>query len=141
MLFANRYGRKRMAANEAFEKCLTGIDSLDYGWGRVTAVIEIICDCLERAEGEEIAGCFGRLYSEASAQFALEEELMRSKAFPDYQSHKQEHEDLLERLRDIMDASEDGSCACCGTALRTCLNAWIADHAAGPDAALAAYSR
>jgi hemerythrin-like metal-binding protein len=45
----------------------------------------------------------GELLSRISAHFALEERLMREARYDEYGPHKEDHEVLLDRLRDIME--------------------------------------
>jgi hemerythrin len=71
-----------------------------------------------------------------SAHFALEERLMSEKNYAFYDAHKADHERLLDQIRRMMEAYEDGECADCGTNLRACLDTWLADHVRNADTAL-----
>jgi hemerythrin len=79
---------------------------------------------------------FGALYAKASAHFALEERIMREKKYAFYDAHKADHERLLDQIRHMMEAYEDGMCTDCGTSLRACLEAWFAGHVADADTGL-----
>lgn len=124
-----------MSLNSLKDKLDTGIDSLDYEHRKLVGVMEEICDSFERAESS-VSDLFGRLYAEASAHFALEESIMREKKYAFYDAHKADHEQLLDRIRIMMEAYEDGQCKDCGTSLRECLEAWLAGHVANADMAL-----
>lgn len=121
-----------MSLSSLKEKLDTGIDSLDYEHRKLVGVMEEICDSFDRAESS-VSDLFGRLYAEASAHFALEESIMREKKYASYDAHKAEHEQLLDRIRFMMDAYEDGQCKDCNTSLRACLEAWLAGHVANAD--------
>jgi len=56
---------------------------------------------------EEVVDTLGEIYAQISAHFALEEKFMRTSRYAGYSSHKENHEELLDELRDIMDRVED----------------------------------
>ena len=115
----------------------TGIDSLDYEHRELVGVIETLCDSFDRASStREVSDCFGALYAQASAHFALEESLMREKKYAFYDAHKADHERLLDKIRRMMEAYEDGKCTDCGVSLRKCLDNWLASHVRNADAGL-----
>jgi hemerythrin len=51
----------------------------------------------------------GEVFAKISAHFALEEKLMRDAGYDQYAEHKNDHEELLDRLRDTMDTEESNS--------------------------------
>ncbi len=117
----------------------TGIESLDYEHRRLIGVMEELCDSFEHAEAEgpgAVSDLFGTLYARASAHFALEERLMREKQYPRYDAHKADHERLLDQIRAMMEAYEAGRCVDCGMTLRSCLEAWFAEHVRESDRGL-----
>ena len=48
------------------------------------------------------------LYAQVSGHFALEETIMQKVAYDEYESHKYDHEDLLDQIRDLMEAHASG---------------------------------
>ncbi|MCF3593399.1 hemerythrin family protein [Rhodobacteraceae bacterium LMO-12] len=75
----------------------------------------------------DIEGSFGDLLRAISAHFALEEQQMKAYGYDQRIQHKEDHERLLDDLRDIMDgdnASPDQTAA----RLATTLEAWFANH-------------
>lgn len=124
-----------MSLNGLKTKLNTGIDSLDYEHRKLVGVMEEICDRYDRAESS-VSDLFGTLYAVTSAHFALEESIMREKKYAFYDTHKADHEQLLDRIRFMMEAYEAGQCADCGTSLRACLEAWFAGHVANADMGL-----
>lgn len=130
-------GATPMSLSSLKEKLDTGIDSLDYEHRKLVGVMEELCDSYEHGKSS-VSDLFGRLYAEISAHFALEESIMREKKYAFYDAHKADHEQLLDRIRFMMDAYEAGQCADCGTSLRACLEAWFAGHVANADMELRA---
>ena len=70
-------------------------------------MIELINECYGRmdsgADAEAIEQFLGDIHAGISAHFALEEQLMRKSAYPEFEAHKEDHEDLLDQIRDMMD--------------------------------------
>lgn len=115
----------------------TGIESLDYEHRRLVGVMGLICNNFEQAAPvRTVSNWFGELYADASAHFALEEALMCKSNFATYEAHKADHERLLDRIRNIMEANETGKCANCSVSLRTCLEAWFSKHVREMDTGL-----
>ena len=115
----------------------TGIDSLDYEHRTLVALMEELCESFDNAPSTgAVSDCFGMLYAKVSAHFALEERLMREKHHGSYAAHKVDHERLLEQIRNVIEAYEEGVCEDCGTSLRACLETWLWDHMRNADAAL-----
>ena len=61
----------------------------------------------EGATHDQVVSALGEIYAQISAHFALEEKFMRETRYPELASHKDNHEELLDALRDIMDRVED----------------------------------
>lgn len=115
----------------------TGIDGLDYEQRKLVEEMKAISDSFDRAEiAPEVSDLFGAIYAAASAHFALEESLMRANKYTLYQEHKADHERLLDRIRVMMEAYEDGICMACGVSLSECLETWFADHVKNADTKL-----
>ena len=55
------------------------------------------------ADAVQIDECLGDIFSTISMHFALEESMMRHRGYADYQAHKDDHENLLDQIRDLMD--------------------------------------
>jgi len=58
---------------------------------------------ISNAETDQVEECLGEIFSTISMHFALEERLMQNAAYDEYQAHKDDHEVLLDQLRDLMD--------------------------------------
>ncbi len=126
-----------MSLTSLKEGLRTGIDGLDYEHRKLVESMEALCDSVDRAgSAREVTDLFAALYAGASAHFALEESIMREKKYAFYEAHKADHERLLDKIRFMMEAYEDGMCTDCGTSLRACLETWFAGHVADADTGL-----
>lgn len=77
----------------------------------------------------------GEIYARIAAHFALEEKMMRERGYDHYGQHKAEHEHLLDEIRDLMDAYEDGELRG-ASELGARLEAWFTGHFRTQDARL-----
>lgn len=70
-------------------------------------MIEMINECYQRmdqhADGPTIERFLGEIHSGIAAHFALEEQMMRQSAYPELAAHKEDHEALLDDIRDMME--------------------------------------
>ena len=83
----------------------------------------------------EIEKCLEDIFSTISLHFALEERIMRDNAYAEYDDHKEDHEDLLDEIRDLMDefvADRDSGVK----ELEKRLSEWFSRHFATFDARL-----
>jgi hemerythrin len=102
-------------------------------------MIELINDVYEELKGhpdaDSIEQFLGDVYHAIAAHFALEERLMREAAYAEYATHKEDHEELLDQIRDMMDAvSSNGEQGL--AMLEQRLSAWFGNHFATFDARL-----
>lgn len=84
---------------------------------------------------QKTVSSLGEIYAQIAAHFALEEKMMRTTNYPAYAEHKEDHETLLDDLRDIMDDVEDDG-VLDETQLTDDLNRWFGDHFQTHDAKL-----
>lgn len=85
-----------------------GVPSVDY---EHQALIELINELYASVKSDDsksmIIEFLGEVFTKISAHFALEEKVMRERNYDEYEQHKQNHELLLDEIRDIMDEYED----------------------------------
>lgn len=82
-----------------------GIDAVDCEHQTLIEMINLIYAELEdRRDIDEIRHTIGDVHMEISAHFALEERIMREGNYDEYTDHKNDHEDLLDQIRTMMDA-------------------------------------
>lgn len=84
---------------------------------------------------DAVVSFFGDLFKAISAHFALEERLMRERSYGPLSQHKNDHERLLDELRDIMDDFEASDRLDQGHLARS-LDAWFSRHFQTHDAKL-----
>jgi hemerythrin-like metal-binding protein len=102
-------------------------------------MIELINATYEKlksnADADQVEEYLGEIFSTISMHFALEERIMRNAAYGEFQAHKDDHEVLLDRLRDLMDNFfvDPASGA---IRLEQSLSNWFAEHFSTFDARL-----
>lgn len=89
----------------------------------------------EGGETEAVEAAFGDLYRAIAAHFALEEKFMREHGYDRLAEHKEDHERLLDELRDIMDDWRVGEHAAAAELMRR-VEAWFVNHFKTHDARL-----
>ena len=113
-----------------------GIDSMDDEHREMMELINDIHAKLQTdPDAEQIDDCLGAVYNTISGHFALEEKMMREHQYSEYLAHKEDHEDLLDQIRDLMDeyhADPDSG----ATRLAEGLSNWFAGHFSTFDARL-----
>jgi len=89
------------------EQYSVGVDSVDYEHKNLMDMINMIYAELEnKRDIAEIEKTMSDVHAEIAAHFALEERLMRNAGYEEYAAHKNEHEELLDQIRNMMDAIE-----------------------------------
>ena len=94
-----------------------------------------VADILEGKPDADLDRCLGDLFQTVSAHFALEEQQMRRAGYRDFRPHKDDHERLLDTLRDIMDEARPGDTEAVERMTRA-LEAWFTEHFRTHDARL-----
>lgn len=89
----------------------------------------------EGVDHDAVMKSLGEIYAQIAAHFALEEKMMRNRHYPFLLEHKQDHETLLDDLRDIMDEVEDDG-SFDQVLLAGDLERWFSDHFRVHDAKL-----
>ncbi len=125
-----------MALLEWKDEYAIGIASVDFEHRELIKFINRIHDHLAEGDGDYATIDFlGELYAMISAHFALEEQTMRNHGYDGYAEHKEDHERLLDDIRDIMDdCNSDAGIA--HDALAARLGSWFEVHFHGMDARL-----
>ena len=82
-----------------------GIEAVDHEHKELIALINRLYDELESPNAKStVPAFFGDLFKAIGSHFALEEKFMREHGYRKLDSHKADHERLLDELREIMDA-------------------------------------
>ncbi len=113
-----------------------GIPSVDLEHREMIGMINKVFDQLEKNAGpDEIEAMLEDIYAGIAAHFALEERHMREAQYAEYAEHKDEHENLLDQIRDMMDDFEQDPESGYGI-LQNSLAGWFGKHFATFDARL-----
>ena len=113
-----------------------GIAAVDYEHRELIELINLLYDeAIAQRSKEAVIGFFGDLFKVISAHFALEERFMRERGYDHLTQHKNEHERLLDEIRDIMDDFEASS-RFDDRLLGDALDAWFSRHFETHDARL-----
>ena len=113
-----------------------GVPAVDYEHEQMILLInEIYDEMQEHRDTDSLEQFLGDVLFAISAHFALEEKMMRDAGYPEYADHKDDHEALLDQIRDMMDRfvadPDDGI-----DVLRERLSDWFERHFATFDARL-----
>ncbi|MGA9031597.1 MAG: bacteriohemerythrin [Sulfuricaulis sp.] len=123
-----------MSLIEWDDKYSVGVAAVDHEHRELIGLVNEAHNRLMRPGGEEAVMDFlGEIFARISAHFALEEQIMRARNYDQYDTHKADHERLLEEIRDMMDDYEDGE-SFSEELLAQQLQAWFAGHFRSHDA-------
>ena len=85
-----------------------GVASIDHEHRELIESINgLIVVARDGVNYEKVSGALGEIYTQIGAHFALEERIMRNARYDGYPEHKEDHEALLDELRDIMNRVDD----------------------------------
>ncbi len=97
-----------MGLIEWSDRFSVGVEDIDFEHRQLISLINELYRTLGGEHSrDEVIEFFGEIYANISAHFALEEKMMRESKYPEYVAHKNEHEALLEDIRDLMDEYQD----------------------------------
>lgn len=111
-----------------------GIEAVDH---EHRELIELINSALtnidQNGSHSESLDHLGEIYTKISSHFALEERVMRDARYDEYDEHKDDHDRLLDLIRDMMDDYEDDR-DIDKLKFAEQLNHWFTDHFNSKDA-------
>ena len=101
----------------------------------IEMINDIYATLVDEHDAEAVEAVLGDIHAGISAHFALEETMMREAVYAEYAAHKDNHEDLLDQIRDMMDSYAQDPKA--GREILQCsLSDWFGLHFATFDARL-----
>jgi hemerythrin len=113
-----------------------GIPAVDLEHRKLIGMInDVYARIDDEHDAESVQIALADIHAGISAHFALEERVMREAAYPEYAAHKDNHEDLLDQIRDMMDSYADQP-ETGREMLRRSLSDWFGQHFATFDARL-----
>ncbi|HEY6980764.1 bacteriohemerythrin [Reyranella sp.] len=118
------------------ERYRVGIAAVDHEHRELIDLINRLHDAFLQDRGNAtVEGLFGDLLAAISSHFALEERFMREHGYDGFAAHKEDHERLLDEIREIMDDFRDHA-ELAGQELTRRLDAWFSRHFETHDARL-----
>jgi hemerythrin len=115
----------------------TGIADVDHEHMELVALINRLhAEMQGGATPMRVREFLGEVFAKIAAHFALEESIMRSRSYDEYEAHKAEHEVLLDDIREIMDDAEEGGASAYRENLSRVVRDWFVDHFKTKDARL-----
>jgi len=113
-----------------------GVPAVDHEHREMIALINELHATFVRDRSDPAVEEFlGEVHTRIAAHFALEEKLMRERRYDEFDDHKADHEDLLDDIREIMDAY-DMDPELDEEALSSRLESWFSEHFSTHDARL-----
>lgn len=113
-----------------------GIAAVDHEHKELIELINRVYDeAVAHRSKEAVIRFIGDLFKAISAHFALEERFMRERGYDQLTQHKNDHERLLDEIRDIMEDFEASS-SFDDRQLAAALDAWFSRHFETHDARL-----
>jgi hemerythrin len=97
-----------MAGLEWRAEFATGVADVDHEHRDLIAWIDRTLAAAAAGPRAAVADHLGEIFARISAHFALEERVMSARSYDQLAEHKRDHETLLEDIREIMDAYEQG---------------------------------
>ena len=112
--------------NEAMK---VGVPEVDFEHEELVGVINALGDLIQKGGPlERIQALLSDINAQIEAHFALEEKIMRERGYVGYEAHKEDHDRLLEQIRDIMDEAATVDENVLHEHLSKRLNVWFSEH-------------
>ena len=113
-----------------------GVAAVDDEHRELISLINVLYERMDaRSSITEIESSLGDIYKAIAMHFALEERIMADAQYDELAQHKDDHEDLLDQLSELMDAFVQDPLEGSGR-LEDELSAWFTHHFATHDARL-----
>ena len=127
-----------MSTSEIDEQSRTGIDEMDREHALELQIVRAIQLALASDERSELPQLLEQLEDFTNAHFLAEQLLMRLHAYPAFEAHQREHDDLMEELKKLGQEllSEDSAKS---AQVAENLERWLITHIQSEDQALAEY--
>jgi len=126
-----------MALIEWRDEFSIGIPSVDYEHkGMIRMINQLHEEMSARPSRDTVADFLGEIHSLISAHFALEEKEMREMGYDAFDDHKDDHEQLLDEIREIMETFAADETEDFAEDLGRRLESWFTEHFRTKDARL-----
>jgi hemerythrin len=120
------------------EYCV-GIDSIDQQHKKLVNLINHLQTAIDYSTGEEIErDALNELVDYTKTHFTYEEGLMRDNDYPDFVAHKEQHEEMLEKVKEVLAEYEQDQDTAMTNAVEY-LQDWLITHINGTDKQYSSY--
>ena len=125
-----------MALIEWRDEFSVGVSDVDLEHRQLIGLINRLHAALAKENAQvSVLDFLAEINAHIAAHFALEEKIMREHGYDQYAEHKQDHERLLDEIRDIMDDYEENALYS-DAELSERLERWFSEHFRTRDARL-----
>ncbi len=133
---------KKMAAKQFVEwkdSYSVGIDSIDQQHKKLLNLINQLQTAVDYSTGEQFEReALDELVDYTKTHFTYEEGLMRDNDYPDFESHKAQHEEMFNKVRAVLAEYERDHDTAMSNAVEY-LKAWLINHINGTDKQYSSY--
>jgi hemerythrin len=127
-----------MSSYKLQEQAQTGIAEMDREHALELQIVRAIHAALADSDKPRVDALLQQLEDFTNAHFLAEQLLMRLHAYPGYEAHQQEHDQLMQELEDLSQGIRDESSPDPVRATED-LERWLLTHIQSEDQALAEY--
>lgn len=133
---------KKMTAKQFVEwkdSYSVGIDSIDQQHKKLLNLINQLQTAVDYSTGEQFEReALDELVDYTKTHFTYEEGLMRDNDYPDFEAHKVQHEDMFNKVREVLAEYEKDHDTAMSNAVEY-LKAWLINHINGTDKQYSSY--
>ena len=127
---------RRLASRQYIEwkpEYSVGIESIDQQHRKLVGLINSLQTAVDYSTGEEFERqALEELVDYTRTHFKYEEGLMEQHGFPDFEAHRAEHERMIAKVNDVMEAYRQDQDNAMKNAI-TFLKSWLINHINGTD--------
>jgi hemerythrin len=106
-----------------------GVPEVDFEHKELIDVINALGELIRSgASPDAEQALLGDIHGKIEGHFALEEKIMRDRGFKGYEAHKEDHDRLLEQIRDIMTDAKTMNDQTLREQLSQRLTTWFTEH-------------
>jgi hemerythrin-like metal-binding protein len=117
-----------------------GHNEIDSQHKKLVDLVNKLHDAMKNRTGQEaLKPVLNELVSYTKYHFSTEETLMKSKGYPDFPSHKKEHDALTQQVVDLQNKINQSNTSLVTIETMNFLRDWLKNHILGTDMKLSAF--
>jgi hemerythrin len=129
-----------MPLMEWTEKLSVGVAQYDNEHKKLVGMVNELYDGMQAGHGKEVVGAIlDRLIDYTKTHFANEEKAFVTLNYPDYLSHKAEHDALTRQVMEVQKKYKAGASVVLSMEVMSFLKNWLVKHIMGTDKAYRPY--